>query len=1569
MGLIDTWKNRLIDVSARNPLLHFRFTTREGKPKTNFLALPQLTEKQLTSLLKDKAIKLNEKILSHVDMPVRPDKDEAPEPSGQSAPVEALSVESAESTTESKKEPPAETEEASDDEPIDPWQKHLDKLFAHEGEWNLKQRYRVLYNLRNRDRTAEQEMGLNVLYLAHGFLKWRAQDKQEYTYSPLFLLPMDLEKQGTFEPQYSLLFDEDETVVFNPTLRLYLEQSFGLKLDSIPEKYEEETPSLEELNAQLQHLHDLIQEHPDWEIQSHRPVLAVFHFANLILYNEMEEWGEQMEQHPLIARFCDHQPFQQPDFREARSIDRDLQAHESFQIIDADGSQLEAIQAAKDGISFVLDGPPGTGKSQTIVNILAELVAQGKKVLFVSQKKAALDVVHHRMAQAGLDNLCLDLHDHRQSNKAFIQGLASTWELLEEGNDLALDTGLFGRLQRIKNQLNQYADTLNTRPGALSLSLHDVYAHCAQWQADQSLSFSLPQVLQRDDAGVQDLCALIQRLARHEEVYLNALEHPWRKLKRHKAFSQSAREAFDSAWQQLSDKIRALQALSQRWSDLTGREAWQSAAQWQALKPWWSQLQALPDFPHAWLEQDLAHLQVQLEDDQSRCEKLQARWDEIMEYTQELSERDLELIHDGLARFEKAGVMKLLMPAWYQFKKQLAESFYREGKAQSDLVRVRKDLEALQSLSQERQEWLEAKHPAAERFDGWDTAWSEIRQALQALQKLHALQALNAEIKALIRQPEAGRTCFQEIEALWQELKTHGDTLASDWDLNLEQPLDDLLREVETQREALPELAAWLPFAEIQQACIQAGLKDFLRAVIAEQLPADRLEQAFLERFYHVYLDAAEQNFPALLGFSPADHEQDIEDFRALDIAQFPLNRQRVWQAHRNHYQAQRNRIPQEQVSSLRKLAAQKRPRKRIRWLLKHLRELILQVHPCWMMSPLSVSQFIALEAGQSTEIFDTVIFDEASQIYPEDGLCSIFRGKQLIVAGDPLQMPPTSVARAFMDPGELSDEDDLGADYESVLDLASTILRRRRLMWHYRSRFEELINPSNYRIYSGDLITFPRADRPLENPVQFHYVSEGVFHKRKNRIEAEALVARLVQLVRYHQAEELPLSVGIIAMGLGQQECIREVIQEQHIEDPSLEAFFDEDREGEALFVKNLENVQGDERDIILISVGYGKNKEGKFYQRFGPINQQVGHRRLNVAFTRARQKVELFCSFHHHEIKIRNSSSAGVRFLRDYLRFAETGHLDMGEQSDSPEHESTQICQELTEALLDKGFQVHNQLGSSKYKMELAVVDPREPQRYVLGIESDGPMYAMAQTARDRDRLRHLVLSHGGWKLERVWSHAWSQDKQAQIDRLLNKIEALSVEYAEDQEKRQLELDRRQRELEIHLHNRVLLVWQQGQYAVFKGTLQIHPPMMDTFDENLFADNLFRFWDRRKVGVMNLQAEICLPAEYDYIANETLDNGLYLLEQNGKMGLMNESGEVHLAPRFDSIECDFSEPFALVSEGGHYGFLSNHSGEIVIEPAYDWVGEWTAQGAELGQGNARFHLGGNGEVQALAQ
>ena len=495
-----------------------------------------------------------------------------------------------------------------------------------------------------------------------------------------------------------------------------------------------------------------------------------------------------------------------------------------------------------------------------------------------------------------------------------------------------------------------------------------------------------------------------------------------------------------------------------------------------------------------------------------------------------------------------------------------------------------------------------------------------------------------------------------------------------------------------------------------------------------------------------------------LRGFVPAEHERRIEVFRELDHGFVELTAR--------HIRAKlAGNLPDRDASGkdaewalLNRELAKKKRHLPLRQLISQLPTALTKLTPCLLMSPLSVAQYLA----HDSQPFDVVMFDEASQIAVWDAIGAIARGKQVVVVGDPQQLPPTS----FFDRADDTDGDDDEADQESILDELHGILPRQQLLWHYRSRHESLIAFSNHRYYDGSLITFPSAvtdDRALS----YVHVPNGVYERgtsRTNRAEAAAVVAEVVRRLRDPAFVTERASIGIVTFNAEQQQLIEDLLDAERRKDPDLDRFFlfSADRI-EPVFVKNLENVQGDERDVILFSIGFGPDAAGKVTMNFGPLNKPGGHRRLNVAVTRARKEMKVFATLRAEQIDLSRSSAQGVRDLKHFLEFAEHGPKALAEavQSIGGEHESP-FERAVEESLTARGWQVKRQVGVSGFRIDLGVVHPDAPGRFVAGVECDGATYHRSATARDRDRLRDMVLRNLGWRILRTWSTDWWVDSR---------------------------------------------------------------------------------------------------------------------------------------------------------------------------------------------------------------
>ena len=538
----------------------------------------------------------------------------------------------------------------------------------------------------------------------------------------------------------------------------------------------------------------------------------------------------------------------------------------------------------------------------------------------------------------------------------------------------------------------------------------------------------------------------------------------------------------------------------------------------------------------------------------------------------------------------------------------------------------------------------------------------------------------------------------------------------------------------------------------------------------------DAYRRVFLEN----WLDWAVAGQPALREFAAAAQSARVDEFDRLDDVQLKIAQARLRQQLCANLPGSGHvvRGGDEYAVLMRELGKRQRHMP-LRRLFSAIPNLLMRLKPCLMMSPLSVAYFLEAE----TYKFDLVIFDEASQIQPQDALGAIARGTQVVIAGDPLQLPPTRFFASALD-DESDGEGDDEPLYDSILEGAGTALRRCMLKWHYRSRHEHLIAFSNAHIYGGSLITFPGArERQRDMGVEYVYVENGVYEGQGiNQSEAR----RCVQLVHRHILTHPERSLGVIAFSQKQQAAIEYAIEQFRLSHPELEWFFGEAdgngvRRDEPFFIKNLENVQGDERDTIIFSIGYGRNRQGRMYMRFGPLSGAGGERRLNVAITRAKLNVKLVGSILPEDMDVSRTSAAGAHMLKGYMEFALHGASALGAVAVSQARRD-EFADYIASMLARAGYIVERRVGCSAYRVDIALRRPEAQGAYFAGIECDGPMYATARTARERDHLRARVLEGMGWQLLRVWSREFLSDPEGQLQRVYEFAAAAYSSYTED-------------------------------------------------------------------------------------------------------------------------------------------------------------------------------------------
>lgn len=697
------------------------------------------------------------------------------------------------------------------------------------------------------------------------------------------------------------------------------------------------------------------------------------------------------------------------------------------------------------------------------------------------------------------------------------------------------------------------------------------------------------------------------------------------------------------------------------------------------------------------------------------------------------------------------------------------------------------DLDALVSLRkieiEVKQESDRLKIIYGDRFIGLQTEWQNILHSLEWTKKLRDHFNGHPTPNILLEKVQLGSKVAPNVNSIKGKFLSFYDAFTQ-LEKNFEQGypclgvvvLKDCAFEMQRtrlaeMRDRIEEIQDWIDYQNLREDFDNSGFSGLFTELIRRQLDPEKLTQIVSKSLLQAWIDRLFNEKSVLRNFRGQNHEALINEFRELDRKHCEFGASRIiFEANKRKPQGEFV-IPGGEEALLLREAFKKKRHLPIRRLFGEISNLLVRLKPCLLMSPLSVSQFI----DPARINFDLVIFDEASQIRTEDAVGAIYRGSQLVTCGDNKQLPPT----AFFEEGmsEEYDDQENGEAFDvfpSILDECLAIgMPRGSLRWHYRSKHEDLITFSNHQFYENNLVTFPVSnskDRQLG--IEFRYIADGVYDrsgKRDNPKEAE----EIVKIISHHFLEYPNRSLGVVAFSIAQMTAIQDRIEKLMREKPELQSYFKEDRL-EGFFIKNLENVQGDERDVMIFSVGYGKDASGKLDMRmFGPLTRAGGERRLNVAVTRAREKVIIVSSIREADLDLSNIRAPGVLALHRYLGYAERGAEALSLKKYEPGEYESPFEKEVASAIRSLGYEVVPQVGYSGYRIDLGVLYPAEPGRYVLGVECDGATYHSAYTARDRDRLRQEILEKFGWRIHRVWSPDWVMRREKEVERLRQAIE----------------------------------------------------------------------------------------------------------------------------------------------------------------------------------------------------
>ncbi len=678
------------------------------------------------------------------------------------------------------------------------------------------------------------------------------------------------------------------------------------------------------------------------------------------------------------------------------------------------------------------------------------------------------------------------------------------------------------------------------------------------------------------------------------------------------------------------------------------------------------------------------------------------------------------------------------------------------------------------------------KHLLGSRFKGVETDLKTLLSAAEWVQDLVEKSGLpkkivkwlvesrmDAKMSLLKGLLTINREIIRRLDEACRELASFGSIDVGDFfgdDNSLCQAVRDNVR---AYIDAVQYLVTLSDYHRCIDEADQLGLKRLTDRIHSKQLDFEECSPLYKFIVYGSIAKEVINEYGELAGFTRAGHENAVNRFAALDKQLMKKMAKHIaYELYQRPVPFGIGTGPVRDYTDRCLLVHEIHKKKKhipIRQLVRRAGTALKALKPCFMMSPLSVAQY--LEPGKIE--FDLVVMDEASQIRPADAIGAIARANQLVIVGDPHQLPPTSFFER-LGGDEYAEDAYAVTDTESILDVCMTIYPKRRLRWHYRSRHESLIAFSNNRFYDDDLIVFPTNQKNESvYGVKHHYIEGATYLKGRNRDEATAVVHAIINHIRNCPGE----SLGVATFNREQSELMLDVLERFQKNDQWLEKQLKElENSNEPFFIKNLENVQGDERDVIFISTTYGPDPaSGQVYQRFGPITEEVGWRRLNVIITRAKKRVEVFTSMRSTDVRPTESSSRGVRALKEYLEYAEKGLLTDPGIAGTGKEPGSDFELSVARILKTHGYKVMPQVGVAGFFIDIGVRHPYREREFIVGIECDGATYHSAKSVRDRDRLRQEILESKGWKIHRIWSVDWFKNREKEIQRLLNTISTI--------------------------------------------------------------------------------------------------------------------------------------------------------------------------------------------------
>ncbi len=1347
---INQWQNKLLDTSRRNPLVSFRAYKR---------STVKIIDEKPAEVYRQLVIN-NEKFNFG---PIEEDTEES-----------NSDIESKNDSTEFDIYDKATLKEKYTDNTL---QTNLD----------IQNLFNNLRNIQYRARDIIDEQGYNNLFLTLGMLNWYdIEHSDKLNRSPLLLVPVKITKKSIrsgFQIQRT-----DEEPIINLSLQEKLNTNFNLIIPEINDS-EKFDPI-----QYFQKIKELISSNSNWKIKEDI-YLGFFSFANFVMFKDLEKFKSIYGGHPIISELAgikqdlSDEPI--GDYISADELDIKRKPHDTYQVLDADSSQQEAIEIIKSGRNAVIQGPPGTGKSQTIVNLISEMLANNKKVLFVCEKMAALEVVYERLKSVDLDKFCLQIHSRKSNKKDILLQLREAYDfkIKQIPTNKQLD-----ELIDYRKKLNDYTHVLHQEIPKIRESFYWLIGQLNSLKDVELLEIDFNKDFDKLDYDkVKNIIEVLETFKdRINQIGLPITHNFWgteisSTSEQHQQTLKTTLYKYNEHLTKSLEFIKKINLLiGTNIKSITDIDKY-------------SKLIKLFNKKHSINNQSL-----NIKDAQKYYDSISGIIKKIKKYQKIIGEINIDFEDDFLDKFDFKTTKRLLikdlssflrffMKEYYETKKNFKSYLKNDDfefnydsmlKLCNDALKANKLKLKINNISKDTYK------PLGDLWQKENSNIEHIQSMFEWLTEYQSLRVNNSDDK-IFRQyilnkeaiPDETGGLFNDLllivkniykvkKEVDKQLKTNENILYLDGFEN--EYVENILKKVSIWNNSIEELVDWARFRKAYNKCNSVGLGKYIDELIIQESVPDKIVNQFKKKYYYkIYEDTKKEN-QILEEFEALTHDKNLDNFIKLDKLQLDIAIERV-----------KSKICSQKPDSdyigakssglglLQKQFKLQRGHMALRKLFKKAPQVIHQISPCFMMSPMSVAQYIDPEKFK----FDLVIFDEASQIKPEHSVGAIIRGKKLVVTGDEKQLPPTNFFQKLISIEDDVDEEDIMLD--SVLDECSVIpsFSQCHLKWHYRSKDESLIQFSNIKFYSNRLFTFPTCDKDNKNlGVELYYIKDAVYDRggsATNRKEAKILIEHVVDQFKKDPSK----SIGVVALSQNQQSALRQEKDLLLKSNPDLHELFEGGNLQNKFFIKNLETVQGDERDIIYISIGYGKDRNNKKpSMNFGPINKVGGERRLNVLISRAKEKVKVFSSITGDDFDLSRTKSLGVKRLKQYLDYAKSNG-DINTIYDSPIlGNDFDIDNPFERTVYDQlqlaGIDFIPQVGQSGYKIDFGILDPNNKSKFILALECDGASYHSSATARDRDRLRQSVLEDKGWSFHRIWSVDWFENNKREMEKLKKAI-----------------------------------------------------------------------------------------------------------------------------------------------------------------------------------------------------